>query len=66
LARSRPADVRARISSRSKLGQPGQDRHHQAAVRIGGIGPTVGQALKRRAALADGMHDVEQVARAAR
>src|SRR5262249_28780448 len=49
-----------------ELRQTAQDGEHQPAVRRGGIGPAVMQALERRALVADLMQDVEQIAGRAR
>src|SRR6516165_2350833 len=37
-----------------EFGEPAEDRHHQPAVRIAGVGPGVGQTLERSATLGDG------------
>jgi hypothetical protein len=67
LARALDADIGARLDQAAlELGQTAQDGEHQPAVRRGGIGPAVVQALERRTLVADLMQDVEQIAGRAR
>jgi hypothetical protein len=59
LARSRPADVSAAIQIALEVGEPSQDGHYQPTARIVGVG----QRAKRGAALAEVVHDVQEIAR---
>jgi hypothetical protein len=49
--RSRPSPVRARISVRSKLGEPAQDGKYELAVRRRGVGPCVLERAEVAAAI---------------
>ena len=54
LACALDTDIGARLNQAAlELGQTAQDGEHQAAVRRGGVGPAVVQALERRALVAD-------------
>lgn len=49
-----------------ELREAAEDRHHEAAVRGGGIGPRVGERPEAGAAFGDLLEDVQQVAGRAR
>lgn len=45
-----------------ELGEPSKNGQHQAAVRRGGVGPSVGERAESGSAFGDGVESVEQVA----
>jgi hypothetical protein len=44
-----------------ELGEPGEDRHKQFAVRCGGVAPRIGEGAELRAGLGDGIDLAQQV-----